>query len=148
MDQLQSFRIEEPSSTDVTFVEDRLYEFNAGATGINDGQLLGVFLRDDTGAIIAAATGHTWGGVCELRQVWVAEPLRKRGVGRLLMAKAEAEAIQRDCRQLLLTTHSFQAPGFYRKLGFEVVSEIADCPRGHSHLTLLKTLARPAAGAD
>lgn len=140
MDRQQSFEVEEPSSADVAFVEDRLYEFNAGTTGIHDGLTLGVFLRDEGGTIVAAATGHTWGGVCELRQVWVADVLRKHGVGRRLMARAEAEARARDCRQIILTTHSFQAPGFYRKLGFDVVSEIADCPRGHSHLTLRKTL--------
>lgn len=140
MDLRPSFDIEEPSSADVAFVEDRLYEFNAGTTGIHDGVTLGIFLRDEAGTIVAAATGHTWGGVCELRQVWVAEALRGHGVGRRLMARAESEARARGCRQIILTTHSFQAPGFYTKLGFDVVSEIADCPRGHSHLTLRKPL--------
>jgi len=140
MAQIQEFEVTEPSSADTAFVEDRLYEFNASTTGIGDGLTLGVFLRDDSGTIVAAATGHTWGGACELRQVWVAELLRSKGLGRRLMAAAEAEAIRRGCQQIVLTTHSFQAPGFYRKLGFEVISEITDCPRGHSHLTLRKRL--------
>jgi ribosomal protein S18 acetylase RimI-like enzyme len=135
------FDIADPSSADVEFLEDRLYEFNAGTTGIDGGRTLGVFLRDEAGNIVAGATGHTWGGACELRQVWVAEGLRGHGVGRRLMTEAQAEARRRGCRQLVLTTHSFQAPEFYRKLGFEVVSEILDCPRGHSHLTLRKRLA-------
>jgi len=135
------FVIEEPSPADVAFLEDRLYEFNAGTTGIGDGRLLGVFLRDDSGNIVAGAAGHTWGDTCELRQVWVAAHARGGGLGRRLMAEAEAEAVRRGCRQLVLSTHSFQAPGFYRKLGFDVVSELPDYPRGYSQLVLRKRLA-------
>jgi ribosomal protein S18 acetylase RimI-like enzyme len=141
MTETHPFEIADPSSSDVEFLEDRLYEFNAGTTGIDGGRTLGVFLRDEARNIVAGATGHTWGEACELRQVWVAESLRGRGLGRRLMTEAQAEALRRGCRQLVLTTHSFQAPEFYRKLGFEVVSEILDCPRGHSHLTLRKRLA-------
>ena len=146
MIQVQRFEIEEPSSADVEFLEDRLYEFNAGTTGIDDGRLLGVFLRDETRAIVAGAAGHTWGDTCELRQVWVAASARGRGLGRRLMAEAEAEAVRRGCRQLVLTTHSFQAPEFYRRLGFEIVLELPDYPRGHSHLLLRKRLLPSTAG--
>jgi ribosomal protein S18 acetylase RimI-like enzyme len=134
------FRHEEPSLADIDYLEDRLYEFNKDATGIADGRVLGIFLRDAGQVIVAAATGHTWGETCELRQVWVAESLRRRGVGRRLVAEAEAEAVRRKCRQIILTTHSFQAPEFYEKLGFTVVSEVPDYPKGHSQITLKKSL--------
>src|SRR6478736_1655555 len=139
---MHRFEIEDPSSADVEFLEDRLYEFNAGATGIADGRLLGVFLRDESRNIVAGAAGHTWGETCELRQVWVAPAVRGRGLGRRLIEEAEAEAVRRGCRQLVLSTHSFQAPEFYQKLGFEIVLELPDYPRGHSHLVLRKRLAR------
>jgi GNAT superfamily N-acetyltransferase len=139
--QKRRFQIGEPASADIEFLEDRLYEFNAGTTGIGDGRGLGIFLRDDTNTIVAGAAGHTWGETCELRQVWVAAELRGRGVGRGLLAEAEAEAVRRGCRQLVLTTHSFQAPEFYRKLGFDVISELPDYPRGYSHLVLRKRLS-------
>jgi len=134
------FVVEEPSSADIAFLEARLYEFNAATTGIEDGRLLGVFLRDDCSNIVAGAAGHTWGETCELRQVWVAESARGSNVGRRMLAEAEAEALRRGCRQLILSTHSFQAPEFYRKLGFEVLAEVSDYPRGHSHLLLRKRL--------
>jgi GNAT superfamily N-acetyltransferase len=140
MSERRRFEIAEPSSAEVAFLEDRLYEFNASATGIDDGRTLGVFLRDDSEQMVAAAAGHTWGETCELRQVWVTASARGAGLGRLLIAEVEAEAVRRGCRQLVLTTHSFQAPEFYRKLGFEVVSELLDYPRGHSQLVLRKRL--------
>ena len=144
---MRRFEIEEPSSADIEFLEDRLYEFNAGTTGISDGRTLGVFLRDESGNIVAGAAGHTWGETCELRQVWVAAPFRGSGVGRRLMAEAEAEAVRRGCQQLVLATYSFQAPDFYRKLGFEVVLTLADYPRGHAHVVLRKRLSPTRSGA-
>jgi len=137
---MRRFEIEEPSSAEVEFLEDRLYEFNASTTGIDDGRMLGVLLRDESGSIVAGAAGHTWRETCELRQVWVAAAERGRGLGRRLMGEAEAEAVRRGCRQLVLTTYSFQAREFYRKLGFEVVAEVPEYPRGHSHLVLRKRL--------
>jgi N-acetylglutamate synthase-like GNAT family acetyltransferase len=132
--------VEDPSSADIEFLEERLYEFNAGATGITDGRSLGIFVRDESKRIVAGAAGNTWGRTCELRQVWVAAPLRGSGLGRRVMAEAEAEAVRRGCQQLVLTTHSFQAPDFYRKLGFQVVCELADHPLGHVHMLMRKRL--------
>jgi ribosomal protein S18 acetylase RimI-like enzyme len=140
----QQFSYEEPSLADIEFLEDQLYEFNISATGIADGRSLGVFLRDSTQQIVAAAAGHTWGDTCELRQVWVAEPLRRQGIGRSLLVEAEAEAVRRGCAQIILSTHSFQAPEFYEKLGFTAISEVPEYPRGYSQVVLRKGLSASA----
>jgi GNAT superfamily N-acetyltransferase len=145
--ELDRFEIRDPSSTEIEFLEERLYEYYVAATGNSDGRSLGVFLRDEAEHIVAAAAGFTWGATCELRQVWVAASLRGRGLGRRLMAEAEAEAVRRGCRQLVLTTHTFQAPDFYRKLGYDVVSVVANFPRGYSALVLRKRLASNGSSA-
>lgn len=132
---------EDPTPDEVRFLEDRLYDFNIAATGISDGRALAIFVRGDDGNIRAGLCGSTWGRCCELRQVWVEESLRDQGLGRALMEAAETEARQRGCRQILLTTHSFQAPGFYERLGFEVVASVPEYPEGHQHLLLRKRLS-------
>src|SRR5574341_639755 len=118
----------EPTPAQVRFLEERLHESNVAATGIHDGRLLSFFLRGDDGEILAGLCGHTWGGVCEVRQLWVHESLRKQGVGRALREAAEAEARRRGCFQMLVETHSFQGPDFYRKPGFEQIARIEDNP--------------------
>jgi hypothetical protein len=41
---------------------------------------------------------------------------------------------------MVLETHDFQGPAFYRKLGFAIVGAVEGYPRGHQYLTLLKPL--------
>ena len=131
----------DPGPAEVAFLEDRLYEFNAKVTGLFDALGLAIFGRDDHGEVVAGLCGYTWGGCCEIRQVWVHERQRGLGVGRQLMELAETEARRRGCIQVILATHSFQAPEFYRKLGFEIVASLPDYPRGHQHLQLRKVLS-------
>jgi ribosomal protein S18 acetylase RimI-like enzyme len=131
----------DPTPAEIGFLEDKLYEFNAKATGIVGALSLAIFVQDEHGEVVAGLCGHTWGGCCEIRQVWVDERHRGRGIGRELLERAEAEARRRRCFQIILATHSFQAPEFYRKLGFEIVESLPDYPRGHQHLHLRKFLS-------
>ena len=48
------------------FLDDRIYEFNASATGISDGRSMAFTVRDSESEIIAALSGHTWRGTCEI----------------------------------------------------------------------------------
>jgi hypothetical protein len=41
----------------------------------------------------------------------------------------------------LLATYDFQAPDFYRRLGFETVAEVPDKPVGHSEFIMRLSLA-------
>jgi len=127
------------------FLADRIYEFNAKQTGYFDGMLLAGCIRSDTGGVIAGFNGYTWGGCCELAHVWVHEQLRGRGLGALLLRAAEAEAIARGCVQVVLATHSFQAPGFYERMGYERKYAIEGRPKGYSDIIYVKRLSNPAA---
>jgi len=119
-----------------TFLTERIYEFNSEATGYFDGRFLGAVLRSATGGVVAGLSGHTWGGCCEIESLWVSEHLRGQGLGTALLNTAEVEARLRGCQQVVLTTHSFQAPAFYQRLGYERKYSIEDRPMGYSNIVL------------
>jgi ribosomal protein S18 acetylase RimI-like enzyme len=52
---------------------------------------------------------------------------------------AEAEAVRRKCVGAWLDTYSFQARGFYERLGYTVLGEIADYPPGHTRYFMKKS---------
>jgi hypothetical protein len=54
------------------------------------------------------------------------------------MARAEEEAIRRGCCHAYLDTFDFQAPGFYRKLGYSEWGVLEDFPPGHQRIFLKK----------
>ena len=130
----------DPTPEQVRYLEDRLYEFNSSVTRITDGEWLAIFVRDDTGRVIAGICGNTWGGCCEIRQFWVEEAQRDLGLGTKLLAAAENEARRRGCNQIFLMTFTFQAPRFYAKRGFQTIASVDDYPRGHQTLLLRKHL--------
>jgi GNAT superfamily N-acetyltransferase len=131
---------EQPSPRDVARLEDELNRFNFDTTGFRDGRLLAAFVRDETGALRAGLSGHTWGGCCKIRLLWVRESERRSGLGSQLLAAAEREARARGCERVVLSTHSFQAPDFYRRHGYVEVGRADGYPRGHAQIFLAKRL--------
>jgi len=136
------FQVEdEPRPDDKAFLNDQLYRFNATATGVDDGQWLAVFVRDAGGQITAGLHGWTWGRIGYVDTFWIREDLRRQGLGTRLLAAAEGEASRRGCREMHLTTHSYQAPGFYRRVGYKVIGELPGWPAGTTRLFFRKALA-------
>jgi ribosomal protein S18 acetylase RimI-like enzyme len=129
-----------PDEADLKFLEDSLIRFNLNKTGMFDDRNLAIFIRDENGRIIAGLSGWTWGGCLQVEYLWVQEDQRHQGYGKRLLEAAEKEAIARQCFQAILDTHSFQAPDFYQKLGYEIAGIIKDHPKGSNNYLLRKSL--------
>jgi GNAT superfamily N-acetyltransferase len=121
-------------------VIDHLDAYNLGVTGLTAYSPVNFFLHDDGDEIVGGLLGAIWGGVLHVRILWVAEALRGRGHGRRLLEAAERRAAERGCRHVFLDTFSFQAPGFYEKLGYQIFARADDWPVGHAHCFLRKAL--------
>jgi GNAT superfamily N-acetyltransferase len=126
--------------TDSAELRDAVHEFNFQATGYRDDRDLACFLRNDAGTLIAGIEGFTWGGYARIEYLWVDDTLRGHGIGTQLLAAAEHEALQRGCVKVTVDTHSFQAPDFYRSLGYSEVATTLDTPIGFSDTLFEKSL--------
>jgi GNAT superfamily N-acetyltransferase len=132
---------ESATPEDLQFLEEQINEYNFAITGIRDARLLVILLRESAGRIYAGLSGHTWGGVAEVRFLWVDASRRHRGIGSHLLQAAEDEARSRGCRKIVLSTHSFQALDFYLARGYVVTGGFSEYPRGHRSVFLEKPLA-------
>src|SRR2546421_1862920 len=65
---------------------------------------LNVVATDDTGQVLGGVIGETQFAWCKIEFVAVCEAARGKGLGRQIMAAAEAEAIARGCRYAFLDT--------------------------------------------
>jgi hypothetical protein len=104
------------SITDIDYLEDRLYDHNSRATGSNDGRRLAFAAMDARRAEIGWIAGYSWAGMAEIKQLWVHEAHRGRGLA--------AEVAQQRCyrgRSSWLPVHlgnviRFPGTGFLREV--------------------------------
>src|SRR5262245_28312758 len=119
---------------------DSLLAFNATQVGASGKTELTFSIRDDAGQLLAGGNGFTHWNYFFLAHLWISDSLRGKGVGRELMERIETEARERGCTHLWLDTFSFQAAGFYEKLGYKRFGELPDYPKGHKRYFYSKKL--------
>ncbi|MGG5810481.1 GNAT family N-acetyltransferase [Falsiroseomonas sp. CW058] len=96
-------------------------------------------VEDAAGVLVAGlAATLSWQWMF-VEAVWVAEDRRGQGLGRVMLARAEAEARARGCHSAWLDT--FQARAFYLAQGYEEFGALTDYPPGQVRSFLRKRLA-------
>ncbi|PIQ73442.1 GNAT family N-acetyltransferase [Candidatus Roizmanbacteria bacterium CG11_big_fil_rev_8_21_14_0_20_36_8] len=87
----------------------------------------------------AVVVSFLWNGM-HIDSLWIDETLRNLNWGSKLMEMAEEEAIKRGCTIAYTDTFTWQAPDFYKKLGYTTYGELEDFPKGNSLYYLKKFL--------
>ncbi|GIN63802.1 N-acetyltransferase [Robertmurraya siralis] len=126
----------------VPYIRQKLREYNIKYLTDKDVD----FVDEDFCFTIKDGEGHIFGGISGntklqslfIQFLWVDESIQGKGFGRKLIKVAENFAVERKCRLIKVDTFSFQAPDFYKSLGFEVYGTIENFPEGHNHYFLYK----------
>ncbi|MGN8125818.1 GNAT family N-acetyltransferase [Pseudomonas sp. 22082] len=117
-----------------------LRAYNIAKAGPSLYEPVALLVRDDNDAILGGLYGHTFYRWLFIELLAVPEQGRGQGIGSKLMNMVEEFARKKDCVGIWLDTFDFQAPGFYKKLGYTECGEIVDYPLGHKRHFFQKRL--------
>jgi GNAT superfamily N-acetyltransferase len=116
-----------------------LRDYNVATAGKFDHRPLTVTVRE-RGKIVGGLAGETFWGWMFVSLLWVSDAHRGHGYGSALMDTAEKEARSRGVHNVYLDTFSFQAPGFYQKLGYREFARLDEFPAGQRRIWMTKAL--------
>jgi len=121
-----------------------LARFNESRAGPSGNRPLVVELRDPEGTVVGGLWGATSYGWLFTQLLAVPEQSRGRGLGRELLSRAEAEAMNRGCHAAWLDTFEFQAKAFYERIGYSCFARLPDYPKGSARYFMRKELGQTA----
>ena len=78
------------------------------------------FVAEDDGKIAGVITGRAYYNEVHIGDLIVGKDYRRDGVGSKLVAAVEEAYKGKGYEKIALTTFGFQAPEFYKKLGYEL----------------------------
>lgn len=131
---------QEPTAEDREAILAPLRAYNLAQAGDGQSELLALLVRDDNDEILGGLYGRFFYQWLFIELLSVPDEARGQGMGSRLMKMAEDLAREKGCVGIWLDTFDFQAPAFYKKLGFSEVGQIADYPPGHQRFFLQKRL--------
>jgi ribosomal protein S18 acetylase RimI-like enzyme len=130
-----------PGAEAEAVIEEGLGLFNQQKAGYRDSRPLAVLISESAGSrVVGGLLGRTSLGLFFIDLFFVPMGLRGRGVGGLVLNKAEEEAKRRGCTAATLYTIIFQAPGFYERHGYRVLGRIECDPPGATRVCMSKRL--------
>jgi GNAT superfamily N-acetyltransferase len=122
-------------------IRDGLSAYNFQQAGYRDFRALAVLVSDPAAReTVGGLLGRTSMGLLFIDVFFLPENLRGQELGSQIIRMAEDEAERRGCSRAVLTTVTFQAPGFYEKQGYEVLGRIECDPPGHTRFCMTKRL--------
>jgi GNAT superfamily N-acetyltransferase len=130
----------EPTPEERYCIIDPLIAYNEAQAGPRNSKEFAFFVRSERGEFVGGLLGSTHWNHFFVSAIFVDQKFRKEGIGRELMIRAEALALEQGCDTIYLDTFDFQAPGFYETLGFKVFGKLEDYPTGHQRFYLVKQI--------
>lgn len=97
-------------------------------------------IDDKQGNMIAGIVAGSTYSTLEIEFLYVVEEHRNQGLGETLIKYVEDKAKQDGIKFILLNTYSFQAPLFYKKLGYKELFKIDPCFSEHKQYYFIKYL--------
>lgn len=122
----------EPKTKDKKIVSDGLLTHHASSGHTRITTYYSIFVINDENKILGGIIlSFLWNGM-RIDSLWVDESIRSQRWGTKLIEEAEKEARKRNCSVIYTDTFSWQAPDFYKKLGYKEYGKLKDFPVGNT----------------
>jgi GNAT superfamily N-acetyltransferase len=121
-----------PTDEDYLSILAPLRAFNVSQAGDAGAEKFALLIRDEhSDEVLGGLYGSLLYRWMFIELLAVPEQVRGQGLGARLMDMAETLAKEKNCVGIWLDTFDFQAPEFYRRLGFSEFGQVNDYPPGH-----------------
>jgi GNAT superfamily N-acetyltransferase len=131
----------QPSDDEIQAILTPLRAYNASKAGDAGAEKFALLVRDDDNdQVLGGLSGTLLYRWMFIELLAVPEQARGQGIGSRLMAMAEEWAREKNCVGIWLDTFDFQAPEFYRGLGYSEFGHIDDYPPDHRRFYFQKRL--------
>lgn len=141
MSDLEFIRIEgEPSPEDKQVMVAGMLAYHASKGHPRKTDTFSVLVKDVNRKLLGCVmVSFLWNGM-SIQTLWVDETVRGRGLGQKLMSMVEAEGVKRGCTIAYTDTFTWQAPGFYEKLGYTLYGKLEGFPEANALSYFMKKL--------
>ena len=129
-------RVVQSSKEDNEYIHLKLREYNRKFCNLEDYN----FHIEEDGKIIAGIVAVSASDTLEVELLFVDENHRRKELGSKLLRYVENAARTNGLKRILLDTYSFQAPGFYLRLGYSELFKIDPCFGRYSQSYFVKNL--------
>ncbi len=132
--------VEKPEESAWGIIGGGLHQYNEKQVGDQKFQRLCYVVQSPDEKIAGGVIAELYWDWAHIDLMWIEEELRGQGYGRCLLTQVEDEARKQGAKQVYLDTFSFQALGFDKQHGYQVLTELQDFPVGHQRYFLSKSL--------
>jgi len=139
-----SFQCRTASNSERELTAQRLREHTEKLVGMSISHEPFGLLAHDGEKLVGSVIGKIFFNWLHIDLFWVEEAYRKKGIGTQLMKGAYEYAAVRELSGIEVWTQSWQAPEFYRKLGYEEFAVLDDFTPGRKRHAFRRTIAGAA----
>jgi GNAT superfamily N-acetyltransferase len=129
-----------PELEAVSAIQRGLHAYNQERGGPYDREPVTVLARDAAGKVVGGLLGLTYWNWLFIDWLWLAPPMRGRGLGGQVLERAEAHARARGATQAYTDTVDINAPGFWQRHGYAEFGRLDGMPPGHARVWFRKAL--------
>ena len=130
-----------PEKSDVMTLQNMIRTYNRQNFETANQTDFAIYIKDDNENVMGGISGKIFGNWMDIDYLVIHESLRKNGLGRELLQKAEDLALRSNCKNIFLYTFDFQGKDFYPKFGFKEVYVKREYPLTGSEHFFVKKLS-------